>query len=89
MPTHLHRAHGPIDHQQMADEPGGGEEESGEIEGESKDVPVGDEPDGGRGDLGRPPAIGQQARRPPAREQQQATTPAIAAISRRPRRFTG
>ena len=68
--ANLHRADGAIDHQKVADEPGGCEEEAGEVQRQPEHVPVGEEIDGGRGDLRRPPAVGEQPRHPPADEQE-------------------
>ncbi len=68
--AHLDRADGAIDDEEVTDEPRGGEEEAGEVEGETEDVPVGEEIDGRRRDLRGPPAVGEQPSGPAAHEQQ-------------------
>ena len=42
VPADLHCTHGSIHQEQMSDEPGGGNENSGQVEGEPEDVPVGE-----------------------------------------------
>ena len=72
--AHLDGADRAIDHQQVPDEPGTGDGDARQLEDGAQEVPVGEERDGGRRELGGPPAVRQQAGGPaPAEEQQDET----------------
>ena len=70
-PSDLDGAHRPVHQQQMADEPRSGDQDAGEIERQSEDVPVGEISRGLGGELGCPPAIGKQNSSPPAGKQEE------------------
>jgi hypothetical protein len=68
--TDLHGAHRAIHQEQVADEPGGGDQNSSEIEREPENVPVGQVGRGLRRKLCGPPTVGQENRGPAAHKQQ-------------------
>ncbi len=61
---------GAIDDEQMTDEPGGREDEAGEVQRQAEDVPVGQKRDGGRRHLLGPPPVGEESGHPSAQEQE-------------------
>ena len=72
VPRDLHRADRAVDHEEVADEPRGRDENAAGLQRAAEQVPAGEERDGGGRDLAGPPAVGQQLRRPPPGEQEPA-----------------